>query len=283
MELRQRRYEISVACFPSNRISFHVLPILIGVKKRIIHSYRCGRLRTLSFLSNAKVEAIEGIHDVQQNLSLLQAVNLVTQFPEKVTPKLTFRIREDDKATAASLLERERCDSGFLMGLHAGAGPIQGKKWPLERFALVTQKLLKRLGPGHVLIFGGPEEKSQKRRLAEKIGGDCAVMVDQRLGITAALIGNCHFFLSNDSGLMHIAAALGVRTLGIFGPTDWHRTAPYGPAAYFIHSSLPCAPCLRYPFYDTSPRLRCRDTPPPCLVEITVDIVVSRAIEVLES
>jgi heptosyltransferase-2 len=279
MELRQRRYEISVSCFPSNRLSFHVLPILIGVKKRVIHSYRCGRLRTLSFLSNARVEAVEGIHDVQQNLRLMQAVGLVTQAPEKPT----FRINGADEATADSFLERERCGNGFLMGLHAGAGPIQGKKWHLERFTIVAQELLRRFGPGHVLIFGGPEEESQKRRLAAKIRGGSVVVVDQRLGITAALIRHCHLFLSNDSGLMHIAAALGVRTLGIFGPTDWHRTAPYGPAVHFIHSKLPCAPCIRYPFYDTRPRLGCHNTPSPCLAEITVDRVVSKAIEILET
>jgi len=279
MELRQRCYEISVSCFPSNRLPFHVLPILIGAKKRVIHSYRCGRLRTLSFLSNARVEAVEGIHDVQQNLRLLQTVCLVTQAPEKPT----FRINGTDEATADSFLKRERCGSGFLMGLHAGAGPIQGKKWPLERFALVVQELLRRFGPGHVLILGGPEEESQKRRLAAKIRGNCAIVVNQGLGITAALMRHCHLLLSNDSGLMHIAAALGVRTLGIFGPTDWYRTAPYGPTAHFINSSLPCAPCLRYPFYDTRPRLGCHNTPSPCLAEITVDRVVSRAIEILET
>ncbi|MCD6198328.1 MAG: glycosyltransferase family 9 protein [Deltaproteobacteria bacterium] len=279
MELRRRRYEISVSCFPSNRLFFHILPILIGVKKRVIHSYRCGRLRTFSFLSNARVEAVEGIHDVQQNLRLLQAVGLVTQAPEKPI----FRINGADEAMANSLLERERCSSGFLMGLHAGAGPIQGKKWHLERFALVARELLRRFGPGHVLIFGGPEEDSQKRRLAAKIRGNCAIVVNQGLGITAALIRHCNLFLSNDSGLMHIAAAIGVRTLGIFGPTDWHRTAPYGPAAHFIHSKLPCAPCLRYPFYDTRPRLGCHNTPSPCLAEITVDRVVSKAIEILET
>lgn len=276
--LIRNRYYSTVSCFPSNRHQFHLLPFLIGARKRIIHSYPAKNLVT-SFLSNTKIPAIKGIHDVEQNLNLLKGLGIKNDVSNS---NLTFRISNHESVLAEEFFAKtglER-DKTFL-GIHAGSGPIKGKKWGTERFAEAAKKIMAKTDIDKVLIFGGLEEDYEKRELASMIGENALVVEGPTIGFSGAVIKKCCFFLSNDSGLMHIAAALGVRVLGIFGPTDWTRTAPYGSNAHCIHSERPCSPCLSYPFSDFRPKLNCKDIF-PCLEAITVDSVVEKAINIIK-
>ena len=86
---------------------------------------------------------------------------------------------------------------------------------------------------------------------------------------TAALIGKCDVFISNDSSLMHIAAALKVPTVGIFGPTDPKRTAPYGRMHKTVSLNLQCSPCSRF----EEKHVKC--TTFACLHDLHIDYVLS--------
>jgi ADP-heptose:LPS heptosyltransferase len=86
---------------------------------------------------------------------------------------------------------------------------------------------------------------------------------------TASVIGKCSLFVSNDTGLMHVAVALGVPVVVIFGPTDPRRTGPYSDQSVVVTPDIDCAPC-----YDGW-RAQC-DTH-PCLDAISVDDVVAAA------
>ena len=240
--LRKRRYDISLSCFPSNRPQFHLLPFLIRAKKRLIHDY--GKFNAaFSFLSNEKIKAQRGIHDVEQNLRLL--VPLEIKRGGGVQKRLYFAISDQDEYKAENLLKKWGMKRDIL-GIHAGSGPLQGKKWPLERFGQVARALIDKGYLQHVLVFGGPEEAAEKKRLQEMIKAGkagrtnhgIARAVNASLGVTAAVIKRTSFFLSNDSGLMHVAAAVGTQVLGIFGPTDWHRTAPWGNGTTFVRLEL---------------------------------------------
>ncbi len=278
LSLIRNRYYSTVSCFPSNRHQFHLLPFLIGAKKRIIHLYPEKNLVT-SVLSNSKIPAIKGIHDVEQNLNLLKGLEIKSDVSNRM---LTFRINSHEAELAEEFLAQKGLgrDKTFF-GIHAGSGPIKGKKWGTERFSEAAKKIMVKADIDNVLIFGGPEEQYEKKELAGMIGEKAVVVEGPTLGFSGAVIKKCCFFLSNDSGLMHIAAALGIKVLGIFGPTDWTRTAPYGPNAHFIHPELPCSPCLTYPFSDFRPKLNCKDTF-PCLKAITVDSVVEKAINIIK-
>ena len=67
---------------------------------------------------------------------------------------------------------------------------------------------------------------------------------------TAALIKQCQLFVSNDSGLMHTATAMQIPTVGLFGPSDPARSAPYGKGHIIVRADLPCMPCKKYPHYQ---------------------------------
>ena len=126
--------------------------------------------------------------------------------------------------------------------LTAGFGPILalapaanwlGKTWPLERFSRVAMRLLDPEGPmkgGRLMVVGGPEDAKLARELKD------VVMRNQFINLTEdtdlltafACLKHARLFIGNDSGAMHLAAAAGVPTLGLFGPSDERHYGPWG-------------------------------------------------------
>ena len=152
---------------------------------------------------------------------------------------------EDADAPAPFLYTSEETEAAADALLAGGSGPVLaiapaanwvGKTWPPERFAVVAAELLAKGGPmseGRLLILGGPSDRFAaeavrrvipRARLVDTVG-----KVD--LLTAYALLKRARLFIGNDSGLMHLAAAAGAPTLGLFGPSDERLYAPWGPKA----------------------------------------------------
>jgi heptosyltransferase III len=113
-----------------------------------------------------------------------------------------------------------------------------GKRWLLERFAMLGRKLVEvggALEGGRIVVVGGPDEATEMAALGVALEGLDVVVSDPRTPLlhAAALFEGTRLFVGNDSGLMHLAAASGAPTLGLFGPTDERR---YGPRGAFTAS-----------------------------------------------
>jgi ADP-heptose:LPS heptosyltransferase len=109
-----------------------------------------------------------------------------------------------------------------------------GKIWPIERFAQTAQQLLGpggALAGGRLLILGGPGDQRmvEELRMASARGRYVDLTGKVDLLTAYAVLKRADLFIGNDSGLMHIAAAAGVPTLGLFGPSDERRYGPWGP------------------------------------------------------
>lgn len=257
--LRRTRYDASVLAFPSNTFFFHALSFAIGARGRYAHRYPGFHLRTLGFLETATVQAVEGLHDVEQNLNLLSLFGIQ---PAEGDRALTFDLNAEDHAFAECWIRERGVTARPLVGIHPGAGgalaDLQGsaKRWPVEQFIGLSRRLIEETN-ATVLVFGGPSEDVLKERIVRSSPASGRVIAaTESLKHTAALIRACDLMISNDSGLMHVAAALGVPTLGIFGPTNPSRTAPYGPACRYLHKPAGGSPALLYPFRSTSSRIR---------------------------
>jgi len=130
----------------------------------------------------------------------------------------------------------------------AGRGPILamapaanwlGKTWPAERFALVARQLLADGGAlegGRLMVLGGPEDHGALEPVKAAVGRDRLIDIPPReeLIVLYAALKRTRLFIGNDSGLMHLAAAAGVPTLGLFGPSDETLYAPWGPKARVV-------------------------------------------------
>jgi heptosyltransferase II len=132
-----------------------------------------------------------------------------------------------------------------FVGVSPGATYGSAKEWFPERFGNLADRLQQGLG-AQILLLGS----SGDRKVAESVcrsARDALVDLTGKttLGEAMALISRCRLFVTNDSGLMHVAAALGVPVVAIFGSTDPLRTGPLGGMSRVLCKTVPCAPCFK--------------------------------------
>ncbi len=126
--------------------------------------------------------------------------------------------------------------------MHAASWPT--KLWPEEHWRALLPAIVAR-GSGLVLPWGNAEEKARAERLADGIAGAIVLPRVMAGAELAGVIASADFAVGLNSGLMHLAAALGVPGIWLYGPTDPGRTGPYGEGQVVIQSTWPEAPCRR--------------------------------------
>lgn len=137
-------------------------------------------------------------------------------------------------------------DDGPLVGLFPGAEWGPSKRWPMARFAELARELRRRRPTLRAVVLAGPKEVWLAVRVHEESGKVHPVIgPDLDLAGLAAVVAALDLLVTNDSGPMHLAAALGVPTVALFGPTDPRRTAPAGDGHTVLHRDLWCSPCFR--------------------------------------
>lgn len=120
----------------------------------------------------------------------------------------------------------------------------RAKTWPAENFTRLLDRLTSPSGilpGGRIAIFGRDDERPSALGLIDSIPGDRRIDLVGRIGLPAisACLRRSAFYVGNDSGLMHLAAASGVPTLGLFGPSPAYRYAPWGPLCAVAETSVP--------------------------------------------
>jgi ADP-heptose:LPS heptosyltransferase len=148
--------------------------------------------------------------------------------PASETPPV-YAVPPAARAAADGLLTALPGGSGRLVALHAGVGgyaPL--KQWPAERFVALARRLIAEQGVT-ILLVGGPEMAPLGAGLARQIGPSTVDLTGRTdLSVLAALLGRCALTIGNDSGVVHLAAAVGCPALALFGPTNAGAWAPYG-------------------------------------------------------
>lgn len=154
----------------------------------------------------------------------------------------------------------------------------QSKDWPVERFGELAKLLLERDSSLRLMIVGGKGDIAVGDKIAELAGDSVRSRIDNICGKTSIaqslqLLGKCDLLIANDTGPVHMAAAVGTRCLVIFGPTrpDW--TGPYGEGHRVIMRKLPCQPCLKH---------KCPRGDHACMKSITAAEVADAAMEMIQ-
>jgi heptosyltransferase-2 len=131
----------------------------------------------------------------------------------------------------------------FLVGLNPGAAFGAAKRWMPERFAALADRLMGALN-ADVLIFGSPEERPLAEEIARAMDHTPTVAAGETsMRQLLALMAQCRLIVTNDSGPMHLAAALGVPLVAIFGSTDERATGPAGARQRIVSRRVECSPC----------------------------------------
>ncbi len=263
-ELRQRRFDLAILfqkAFEAAALAFlGRVPIRIG--------YATDARRGL--LTHPLPLPPADMHHVDAFLGIPRALGCpVTDS----TP--SFHLAPEWETKAGTLIRAAGFDGAApIVALHPGASKVP-RAWHPDRFAAVAARLADNPAARFVLIGGTAD-----RALFDTVAGALPPTRVLRTGeipltVSAAILARCHLFIGNDSGPMHLAAALGVPTVALFGPGSPRRTAPRGRGPVIALSrDYPCSPCRQDFFRECPPAPSGR---PFCLEEIRVDEVVGAA------
>jgi lipopolysaccharide heptosyltransferase I len=237
--LRDHRFDMTIDF--NGLIKSGIVTWLSGAPVRLgFHRSQC-REPLSALATNRRLPRQDaGRHVVELNLALARAAGASG---EPGAPA-AFNIPADSKELVAEFLAAHPETEGHpLAAVHAGAG-YASKRWAPERFARLADRLVAELGFTVLLTWGSGEED-----YVRSVGGmmNEAHLISPRttLGDLAALCGRMNLLVCCDSGPLHLAAALGVPTLSIFGPTDPRRNGPYGPGHETVVKILPCSFCWK--------------------------------------
>lgn len=216
----------------------------------------------------------------------------------EVVPVVSNRHRSDDYLEVVSRLGANDDQPQGLLALSAedrqwGARFVAGFGWPADaqlifvnpaaaktprawsadRFCRLVEAYADRDARPYLLVHEHPPFQAPT---AWTTRPEIGVVAGVTLVQLAAILGRCALYVGNDSGPMHLAAALGVPTVGIYGSSIPRLTSPCrGPAPHVaVSASLPCAPC-RERFFTECPSLPTADGRPPCLDQVTVEMVAT--------
>lgn len=263
--LRKERFDASLDFSMDYRYSF--LLWLSGVKKRAGFDYN-GRGR---FLTDAiKMCGFSDKHMIRHYNELLKFIDDSLEQGSKME---LFVGSEEDKWAEQFLKENGVAASDVLAAIAPGGGASWGKDafrkhWPKEKFAYVADKLNSEYGY-KIMIFGSEKESGLCESVAGKMENTpintCGKL---SLGRFAALLKRCKLLIANDGGPLHMAAALGVKTISVFGPVD---EKVYGPHPLsrdhiVITGTVDCRPCYRSFKYPLCKNIVCLDSIDPSQV-----------------
>jgi len=179
------------------------------------------------------------------------------------TPAL-FTTEEGGKRFASFLEHRQIDRKALLVALHPGSGS-RAKVWPSGNFAQLSRYLLDN-DRVHLIAPIGPADKEHAEDYCALISSDRIIPVtDLTVTELAALLKRCMVYVGNDSGVTHMAAAVGTPVVALFGPTDPKVWGPQGRRVHTVYRGVSCSPCSREKMNRCSHR--------KCLYSITVEEV----------
>lgn len=258
--IRKEHYDFSVVSFPSAKPHYNILSFLCGAKRRIGSRYPDdSKLKTFSFLNTDPVPVLQGAHDVEQNLLLIQATGLLT----------STTIDDIEKFCTTPPISKEKKIIGFHVGCSANA---RYKRWPLQSWKSLVTLLKKKIPESSLHFFFGPDEKEEL--IFFKENSDIEIRSGLSLMETKKEIGNCSLFVSNDSGLMHIAALQNIPTISVIGPSDERRTGAFSENAIILSGRCEHRPCS-HNYHLSSHHFECKQKSIQCMEEVRPEEVLS--------
>ena len=274
---RQRSPDVFIVPFPSNRWQYSLLAAASGAKRRVLHGYPVGYWRAMHFMPSTRVAAVRGIHDVDQNLRLLEPLGIEAAQPSEGP---VFVVTADDRARAAAMLSAAGIAAEQKpIIVHAGSAQTvlaQAKRWPTERYRELIAALHAEAGD-RVIVVEGPDEAGVADEIVSGTGSSPVsarvIKLSGPLGEAAALMERAELYVGTDSGLAHLAAAVGTPAVTIFAPADPDRVCPYGYRDLVVQPPPPCGPSFLYPWDAAYPKMR-NHAEHRCIERVTVDAVM---------
>ena len=238
--LRREKFDVAVL-FP-NAFDAAWIALRARIPERIGYA-RHGRswLLTRAIPVPSKGEAPD--HEVYDHLELLRRAGWLERLPR--IDEITIDVPAEDRRKAeerlfAAGVRRNAVRIAFASGAAFGSA----KCWEPERYAELADRLIAAFD-ADVILFGAPQESEMAARIAAAMRNRiCNLVGATQIGELPALLSTCRLFIGNDSGAMHVAGAVGIPVIGIFGPTDPEGTRAMTPQFTLIREPVHCSPCF---------------------------------------
>ena len=191
------------------------------------------RVRSSMVHFDHPVDGVEGVFEILRTVGL-----------EPQRRYYEFWFAPDDNLFAAHFqMENELLSHHRVVGINPG-GMWETKQYPIKSYAALIDKIAAAVKDARFIVFGGPDEVERGMELAS-LASHPVIVASGKTTIrqAARLIKDCSVFVSNDSGLMHIAAMLETPTVGIFGPTNPREHGPVGEGHAVVYRGVECSPC----------------------------------------
>lgn len=260
-DLRKYNFDVGVV-FPNSFGSAFLLS-LTGAKCRVGYNTESREI-LLTHPVNTTTHLKKAQYRVEYYFKILSSLKL--DAPDRDFAPLISQ--EGDKTAREVLLDIGMDENEEFLTLHPGTSKVE-RSWHAERFGILCQKLIKEDGKRVVLL--GTEKESELLQRIKNYGSPEAIKIipPVNLRVLAGLLRKSRLFIGNDSGMMHLAAMVGVPVLGIFGPGSPKSTGPYMPPEKqeVVTQNYDCSPCRQKFFKE------CKPSPlhkPYCLEDITV-------------
>jgi heptosyltransferase II len=261
--LKKENYD---ACFIfPNSFDSALIPFMAGIPQRIGLN-RNGR----GFLLTRKISP--GKNDFRQHHSLHYLAMVQSVIKEKIdcsvlttSPAPLLSVSSNQKRNGLEILKIlvPDAENSVLIGIAPGAEYGPAKKWPVERFSALCLKIIEKNPSVRILVFGTKKDQKDGELLTQLHPRVSDLTGKTLLKEFILILSLCRGVVTNDSGAMHLAGALGIPVVALFGSTCPEATKGLGPVEV-LYQPLPCSPCFER---------ECRDGETRCLTQITVETV----------
>jgi len=249
--LRRERYQLSVNTHPQSRIHYRLAAWLAGAEVRISHEYD-GFNWLDRWLVTGTLPQDYTRHSIENNFAVLPLIGARKKLPAH---EMEFFLTPAEEQFADDFLAKHKLSGQKILGLHVGSGGTKNlplKRWPLKNYAGLVRRLNQERPDIRVLLFGGPEEAKDHQVVLAQANRELTLEAKTKnLRETAALMKRCRAFLSVDTALMHIAAAVKVpNQIVIEAPTLNVTNWPYGNNFTLVKNPVVNGRGLDYYRYD---------------------------------
>jgi len=272
--LRRERYDVSINTHPQSQRLYRLAARIIGAPVRISHEYEC--FGTLDrWLVNRTRPQDYTRHSIENNFDVLPLLGARTKI---ATHELEIFLTPEEEKWARDFPASHNLAGQKLLGIHVGSGSTKNlllKRWPLKHYIGLVRRLNRERRDVSVLLFGGPEEAKDHEVILAQADRDRVVPVGAKnLRQAAAVMARCHAFLSVDTALMHLAAAVKVpNQIVIEAPTLNVTNYPYGNPFTLVKNPVVNGRGLDFYRYDGGDIKGTREELLACMASVKVEDV----------
>lgn len=272
--LRAEGYDISLTTHPQSRIHYRAVTWFIGARLRASHRYECsGALDAL--LVNRTIPQDYSRHAVENNLALLPLIGAAAKLPQH---EYELYLDSEDTRWAEDFIAANSLKTRFCFGIHVGSGGTKNlalRRWPVPNYVALIQRLLAAREDMAVLLFGGPDEIEAHATIRKQCDSPQVLEVKSKsLRQAAALLKKCRGFLSVDTVVMHLAAAVKVPGQIVIETPTWNKPIePYGQKYVLVPNPAVGGRNLEYYRYDGHDIKGTAAELAQCMASVTVEAV----------